>query len=62
VQLSPTSAIRIADYTRQALRAGRTAVVVGSEPCSSGETGRQVAVWWVCGGTRDERRMPNAER
>jgi len=56
VQLSPSSAIRITDYTRQALRAGRTAVVVGSEPCSSGETGRQVAVWWIC------RRTPNAER
>ncbi|WP_110171577.1 hypothetical protein [Luteitalea pratensis] len=51
VQLSPTSAIRIADYTRQALRAGSTAVVVGSAPCSSGESGRQVAVWWVCRGT-----------
>ena len=41
---SPTTRVR-------RLRAGRTAVVVGSEPCSSGEAGRQVAVWWVCGGT-----------
>ena len=50
VQLSPTSAIRIAEYSRQALRAGSTAVVIGSDPCSSGEAGRKVAVWWVCKG------------
>ena len=57
VQLSPTSAIRIADYARQALRAGPSAVVVGTEPCAAGRPGaRKVAVWWVCRGTS------NAER
>jgi hypothetical protein len=52
VQLSPTSAIRISEYTRKAMRAGPAAVVVSSEPCSKGEAGRKVAVWWVCGGKK----------
>jgi hypothetical protein len=56
VQLSPTSAIRIAEYSRQALRAGPSAVIVGTEPCAPGDDARQVAVWWVC------RSTPNAER
>ena len=55
VQLSPTSAIRIADYARHALRAGRAAVVVASEPCSPGEASRRVAGWWVCGGSAQRR-------
>jgi hypothetical protein len=48
VQLSPTSAIRINEYARQALRAGERATVVGSEPCDERDDGRKVAVWWVC--------------
>jgi hypothetical protein len=51
VQLSPTSAIRISEYARQAMKAGRGATIVGSEPCDGGSAGRQVAVWWVCRGT-----------
>lgn len=56
VQLSPTSAIRISDYSRKALEAGPAAVVIGSDPCAPGDRTRQAAVWWVCGGT------PNGER
>lgn len=48
VQLSPTSAIRINEYARQALRAGDRATVIGSQPCDEGDDGRKVAVWWVC--------------
>ena len=47
VQLSPTGAIRITDYARQATRAGRDAITVGNAPCDGG---RQVAGWWVCRG------------
>ncbi len=50
VQLSPTSAIRISDYARQALRAGGDAVIVGSEPCGAGDASRKVGEWWVCRG------------
>ncbi|MCC6164135.1 MAG: hypothetical protein IT182_12370 [Acidobacteria bacterium] len=52
VQLSPTSMIRIADYSRQAFRAGPAAIVVGTDPCAPTDRARKVAVWWVCGGTR----------
>jgi len=45
VRLSPTSAIRITDYAREATHAGRRAVTVGGEPCAGG---REVAGWWVC--------------
>jgi hypothetical protein len=45
VRLSPTGAIRIADYAREATHAGDAAVTVGHEPC---EAGRQVEAWWVC--------------
>ncbi len=48
VQLSPTSAIRVADYARQALRAGPAAVIVGTTPCDGSVRGRRVADWWVC--------------
>ena len=48
VQLSPTSAIRINDYARQALRAGRKAVIIGVKPCSPGEVAREVEGWWIC--------------
>lgn len=48
VQLSPTSAIRITEYSRRALQAGPRALVVGSDPCEPGERARYVAVWWVC--------------
>lgn len=50
VQLSPTSAIRITEYTRQAFKAGRDAVIVGSEPCEPGDPARRAGVWWVCRG------------
>lgn len=56
VQLSPTSAIRITEYARQAFNAGPQAVIVGSEPCAAGDRARKVAEWWVCKAT------PNAER
>ena len=45
VRLSPTGAIRIADYAREATHAGADAVTVGNEPC---EGGREVEGWWVC--------------
>jgi hypothetical protein len=49
VQLSPTSAIRISEYARQALKAGPRATVVGNEPCAAGDrTSRKVLDWWVC--------------
>lgn len=48
VQLSPTSAIRIAEYARQATRAGASAVIVGNERCDADPQARQVAGWWVC--------------
>lgn len=49
VQLSPTSAIRISDYARQALQAGPKATVVGNEPCDPADRGaRRVLQWWVC--------------
>lgn len=43
VRLSPTGAIRINEYAREATRAG--AITVGSEPCPGG---REVAGWFVC--------------
>jgi len=48
VQLSPTSAIRVAEYARQALRAGPAAVIVQDTPCDASAQRRQVAGWWVC--------------
>ncbi len=45
VRLSPTSAIRISDYAREAMQAGRHAITVGDTPCDGG---REVAGWWVC--------------
>mgnify|MGYP006142375555 CR=1 FL=1 len=49
VQLSPTSAIRISDYARQALAAGPKATVVGNEPCDPADrVARKVLDWWVC--------------
>ena len=45
LQLSPTGAIRITDYVRQAMRAGQAAIIVGDAPC---EGGRAVAGWYVC--------------
>jgi len=48
VQLSPTSAIRINEYARQALRLGPKATVVGSDPCDKGDDARRAGVWWVC--------------
>lgn len=49
VQLSPTSAIRISEYARQALKAGPRATVVGNEPCDAGDrVSRKVLDWWVC--------------
>lgn len=49
LQLSPTSAIRISDYARQALGAGRKATVVGNEPCDPADrVARKVLDWWVC--------------
>ncbi|BCS32943.1 hypothetical protein TBR22_A21670 [Luteitalea sp. TBR-22] len=49
VQLSPSSAIRIGEYTRQALKAGPHATVVGSDPCDpSDRVARKVLHWWVC--------------
>jgi hypothetical protein len=50
VQLSPTSAIRISEYSRQALKAGPSAVIVGSDPCEPGDPSRRAGVWWVCRG------------
>ena len=61
VQLSPTSTVRIAEYARQALRAGPNATTVGNEPCAADEHARKVAGWWVCAGN-DERRTMNARR
>lgn len=49
VKLSPTSAIRITDYARQALAAGPRATVVGNEPCDPADrVARKVLDWWVC--------------
>lgn len=45
VRLSPTGAIRITDYAREAMRAGKAAVIIGDAPC---DAGRDVAGWWVC--------------
>ena len=50
VQLSPTSAIRISEYTRQALKAGRSAVIVGTDPCEPGDPARKAGGLWVCRG------------
>ena len=49
VQVSPTSAIRISDYARQALAAGGKATVIGNEPCDPADrVARKVLDWWVC--------------
>ena len=48
LQLSPTSVIRISDYARQALRAGRRAIVIGDDPCDTGDVARKVERWWIC--------------
>jgi hypothetical protein len=45
VRLSPTGAIRITDYAREAMHAGKDAIIVGDASC---EGGRNVAGWWVC--------------
>lgn len=45
VMLSPTGPVRITDYARRAMRAGRDGVLVGDAPC---EGGREVAGWYVC--------------
>lgn len=48
VQLSPTSAIRITEYARQALKAGPRATVVGTLPCDPTDVARKVEGWWIC--------------
>ena len=48
LHLSPTSAVRIHEYARLALRAGPDAVIIGNEPCGPGSIARRVEAWWVC--------------
>jgi hypothetical protein len=50
VQLSPTSAVRINEYARLALRAGPHAVIIGDQPCGTGNVARKVERWWICRG------------
>ena len=54
LQLSPTSAIRIHDYARQAWHAGSRAVVITNDPCDPTDVARRVEGWWVCRKGTDE--------